>query len=122
MLSKVINKTTYPAITKIILIGHSAGGQFVHRYAVSNHFEARANAVGISMVYAAANPSSYTYFDTTRPTNLPAGSCATYCNPGEIELLSYSFGAVNTASCSSFDKWPYGMANRYPYLAAVLTK
>ena len=33
------NRAAYPALTEIVIAGHSAGGQVVQRYAVTNQVE-----------------------------------------------------------------------------------
>ncbi|MEC3978245.1 hypothetical protein [Amycolatopsis sp. H20-H5] len=77
ILTKLADKQRFPALTRITLAGHSAGGQFVQRYAVGG--VAPAQLPGVSFRYVTANPSSYLYFTPDRPvgTGLP-GSCPAY--------------------------------------------
>ena len=53
----------------VVLAGHSAGGQFVQRYAVAGRAPTMLSQHGIHTRFVVANPSSYLYFDTRRPTN-----------------------------------------------------
>ncbi|MBI2666677.1 hypothetical protein HYX13_03640 [Candidatus Woesearchaeota archaeon] len=54
----------YPRLEKIMVIGHSAGGQFVHRYAGGSQREA--SLKNIDFTYVVANPSSYLYLNPLR--------------------------------------------------------
>ena len=47
-----------------MLAGHSAGGQFVTRYEMSNKVH---DSLGVPVTYVVSNPSSYAYPDATRP-------------------------------------------------------
>ncbi|WP_328603954.1 hypothetical protein OG943_28245 [Amycolatopsis sp. NBC_00345] len=74
ILAGLADKQHFPDLTRITLIGHSAGGQFIQRYAVAG--AAPAKLPGVSFHYVTANPSSYLYFTPDRPVGqgLP-GSC-----------------------------------------------
>lgn len=70
-------------VKKVTLIGHSAGWQFVHRYAATTQNTLINKWVDVR--YIVWNPSSYLYFDKTRPipwstTNfaIPNTSCKDY--------------------------------------------
>jgi pimeloyl-ACP methyl ester carboxylesterase len=52
----------------VAVVGHSAGGQFVTRYAAGTRME--------GLTFIVANPGSYLYLDATRPVN--AGNCPDY--------------------------------------------
>jgi pimeloyl-ACP methyl ester carboxylesterase len=60
------DKHLFPALTTIVLAGHSAGGQMVQRYAVVGQG-------GEGVRYVVANPSSYVYFTAERPG--PTSAC-----------------------------------------------
>ena len=55
-----------PNIHRIIILGHSAGGQFVVRYAAINNQHEPLLKKGITVRYIVANPSSYPYLNETR--------------------------------------------------------
>lgn len=61
LLALLADKAKFPNVTRVVLAGHSAGGQFTQRYA----------AVGQRTVdaYAVMNPSSYVYLDQWRPAS-----------------------------------------------------
>jgi hypothetical protein len=93
MLTKI--STSFPNVTKITIVGHSAGGQFVQRYAALNNIE-QTLRININVYYVVANPSSFVY-----PTNYRPGS---------------------TSSCSNFDKYKYGLENMPSYMHYTNTK
>src|SRR4029079_2050969 len=45
LLRMLANKRTFPNLTKIVVAGHSAGGQFATRYAMTNKVHDKLNAV-----------------------------------------------------------------------------
>ncbi|MFA7297174.1 MAG: hypothetical protein WC211_08340 [Dehalococcoidia bacterium] len=88
-------RTTFPDLDVIVVAGHSAGGQFVQRYAATN--------VDARMHFVVANPSSYLYFGRERPTE--GGGFA-----------------VPASGCSSYNHYKYGLqdlADDAPYMAEV---
>src|SRR6267154_843141 len=60
ILRKLANKQTFPNLKAIVVAGHSAGGQYVNRYAMSNQVH---DTLGIPITYVVSNPSSYAYLD-----------------------------------------------------------
>jgi pimeloyl-ACP methyl ester carboxylesterase len=86
----------FPNLDRIVVAGHSAGGQFVQRFAAGS------TAPGVDE-YVVSNPSSWMYFSTARW----AGST--------LRELT----AVEKAACRRFNDYKHGMANRNPYMASV---
>jgi pimeloyl-ACP methyl ester carboxylesterase len=74
--ARLADKTMFPALKEVVLAGHSAGGQFVQRYAAVGHGQAPLLSRGIGIRYVVANPSSYLYFDAERPVAPQGGMCA----------------------------------------------
>jgi pimeloyl-ACP methyl ester carboxylesterase len=61
-------KKIFPNLQSIVVLGHSAGGQLVNRFAASNTVEdTAATPVGVKIKYVVMNPSSYVYFSPKRP-------------------------------------------------------
>lgn len=88
IIATLASKQRFPNLRTVTLTGHSAGGQFTQRYAA---FGLAPNALpGVTVRYVPANPSSYVYFNSTRP----GGS---------------------GGSCADFDKYKYGMSGRDGY-------
>lgn len=57
-----------PGLKEIVVAGHSAGGQYVQRYAAANRAEPKLKH---KVRYVVANPSSYLYLETWRPEASP---------------------------------------------------
>ena len=93
ILTRLADKQLFPALRTVVIAGHSGGAQVVQRYAIAGKAADGLTAAGVAVRYVVANPSSYAYFDATRP----------------VPPLA--------TSCPRFDNWKYGMANRPPYLA-----
>ena len=70
LLRTLANKRIFPNLTRIVVAGHSAGGQFATRYAMTNKVHDKLNGVEVS--YVVANPSSYAWPVADRP--LPSGA------------------------------------------------
>jgi len=85
LLRKLARKEVFPNLKSIVVAGHSAGGQYVNRYEMSNLVH---DTLHVPVTYVVSNPSSYAYLDATRPA------------------------AELTASCKNFDRWPYGLESR----------
>ena len=84
-----------------MVAGHSAGGQYVHRYAAGNQTEQSIG--GIAVRYIVANPSSYLYLGAERAV------------PGALD----SFRVPDAGSCPGYNEWHYGLENLNQYMSAV---
>ncbi len=94
ILARLSDRNNFPDLREIVLAGHSGGGQIVQRYAaVGRQIEAVEKA-GIGMRFVVANPSSYVYFDATRP----APTAAT--------------------GCTRFNEWKYGLERTPDYVGS----
>ncbi|OZI59793.1 hypothetical protein [Bordetella genomosp. 11] len=91
LLEWLANRGTLPALTDIVLAGHSAGAQMVQRYAVLNDIDETVRKRGIDVRYIVANPSSYLYFTTDRPRG------------------DGGFGPYNRGLCPDFNDFRYGL-------------
>ena len=65
--ARLADRKIFPHLKDIVLAGHSAGGQFVQRYAVVGHASQEIVASHIHVRYVVANPAAYLYFDDRRP-------------------------------------------------------
>ncbi|MGF6654208.1 pimeloyl-ACP methyl ester carboxylesterase [Paraburkholderia youngii] len=88
--TRLADRRLFPSLKQVVLAGHSAGGQYVQRYAAVGRGDAPLLAHGIAIRYVVANPSSYLYFDAARPV------------------------ATTAASCAHFDRWEYGLEGELP--------
>ena len=94
ILARLADRHLFPDLKRVVVAGHSGGGQVVQRYAIATEGEAVLKAENVAIRYVVANPSSYAYFSADRP---------------EPQIA---------ASCPGYDSWKYGMEARPPYLAS----
>jgi pimeloyl-ACP methyl ester carboxylesterase len=97
---KLARNELFPNLKIIVIAGHSAGGQFVSRYAMANRIHER---LPLPLAYVVANPSSYAYLDAVRPADAA----------GEFRPFAGS------AACPGFNRWPYGLEERGGYTARL---
>jgi len=95
ILARLADRRIFPALSQVVVAGHSGGGQVVQRYAIAARGDAALVQDGIAVRYVIANPSSYAYFSAERPEPAIA------------------------ASCPEFNRWKYGMTARPSYVAAT---
>lgn len=91
-----ITKSRYPNLRRVVVAGHSAGGQFVNRY------ESASPREGVDR-YVVANPSSYLYLGPKRVVGTGTR------NLTESERLA----------CPDFNEYKYGLQERNDYVGAV---
>jgi pimeloyl-ACP methyl ester carboxylesterase len=98
IVKKLSDVNTFPKLTKITIVGHSAGGQFVQRYAAANAVD---GSTRVPVRYVAANPSSYMYLNGYR-----ASASGQWTIP---------------TGCADYNEYRYGVDDlrKYPYVAAV---
>jgi pimeloyl-ACP methyl ester carboxylesterase len=122
LLRELANKKNFPNLTRIVVAGHSAGGQFATRYAMAGKLHGAVGSVAVS--YVVANPSSYAWPASVRP--LPVGDA----NPvdaykaalepnGEKVHAGYSYGPFDSTQAPGFDRWPAGLNQRTGYTAQI---
>jgi pimeloyl-ACP methyl ester carboxylesterase len=93
ILRKLARKEVFPNLKAIVVAGHSAGGQYVDRYAMANTVH---DTLGVPVTYVVSNPSSYAYLDNTRP------------NPEGADFHAFTDGR----NCTTYNQWPYGLERR----------
>jgi pimeloyl-ACP methyl ester carboxylesterase len=99
LLQTLSDRQQWPALNLVVLAGHSAGAQFVQRYAAAGLAPTGLSHQGIHTRFLVANPSSYLYFDARRPTE-------------------HGFAPFPQARCRGFDHYKYGLEAPNPYVAA----
>ncbi len=99
MLAAMLDAGRFPALKRIVLAGHSAGGQLVHRYAVLNAMDGKVREAGKSISYIIANPSTYLYFTPERPRG-------------------GGFAPFDAAACPSYNEYRYGIDKPPRYAGA----
>ena len=90
--------TVFKKIKTVVLVGHSAGGQFVQRYAAGG--KGCANPA-VEIRYVVMNPSSYLYLDGRRRAD------------GQDGFEKHRFG------CWDYDEYKYGLRDLNAYMKAV---
>jgi len=83
-----------------------------------------ADRLGVPVTYVVANPSSYAYLDALRPTAsaLPAAIAAAapgYQAPPAAPPPPPFFPYADAASCTAYDRWPYGLQQRAGHAARI---
>ena len=113
IIAQLADRTRFPNLERIVVVGHSAGAQFVQRYAVIGRADQVLTAAGLQpyaegaepstltagkgpamrVRYVVANASSYVYFDPTRPCSV--GNCKEFDHwrYGIIDPVSYAHGS-----------------------------
>lgn len=67
LLRSLDDRKRLPALSAMVLAGHSGGAQLVQRYAVLNNIDGPLRRDGLALRYVIANPSSYLYLTNERP-------------------------------------------------------
>jgi len=116
ILRKVARREVFPNLKAIVVAGHSAGGQVVNRYEMTNQVH---DGLGVPVTYVVANPSSYAYPSAERPTE--AAWTLTANPPGYIPEVPANMPAFRSLGsgrgCTTYDQWPYGLEDRTGYSA-----
>lgn len=101
IMRKLARREAFPNLKRIVLAGHSAGGQFVNRYEMANQVH---ETLGLPVSYIVSNPSSYAYLDNTRPAGEDSASFRPY---------------RDGRNCTTYDHWPYGLEGRTGYASRL---
>ncbi|SDR54388.1 Alpha/beta hydrolase family protein [Burkholderia orbicola] len=96
LLAHFADRSLYPSLSTVVVIGHSAGAQLLQRYAVAGREGDALSRTGIAVRYVVANPSSYLYFDDERP----------------------NADALTGGACPRATEWKYGLKSAPPYVAS----
>jgi hypothetical protein len=88
----------YPRLRKVVVTGHSAGGQFTHRFAAGSRMEEA--LPHLRFRYLVANPSTYLYLGPERAGQGEAGG----------------WGIPDRSLCPDYNHWNYGLEAVNPYI------
>jgi pimeloyl-ACP methyl ester carboxylesterase len=108
ILARLGDKTMYPNLKKVVLAGHSGGGQVMQRYAVVGKGGDALMRAGVHVRYVIANPSSYVYFTPERPILDPKDT--------------FTFDIPRKSCFAKYDKWKYGINEPPPYVGSASFK
>jgi pimeloyl-ACP methyl ester carboxylesterase len=122
ILRTLANKRNFPNLTRIVVAGHSAGGQFATRYEMVNKVHDKLNGVAVS--YVVANPSSYAWPAAERAlpsgTADPASADKEALGPdGEKVNGAFTYGPFDSTKAPTYNRWPSGLAERTGYTAGI---
>jgi hypothetical protein len=101
MIEQIALKGSFPNLKAVIVIGHSAGGQYVNRYAAGTQI-GKSLPEGIRLRFIVANPSTYMYL--TEERRLPE--------------ITNEFAVPEDAD-PDYNDYKYGLDNLNSYMAAV---
>jgi pimeloyl-ACP methyl ester carboxylesterase len=124
ILRKLAKKSMFPNLRQIVIAGHSAGGQFASRYAMSSKVY---DTLGVQVNYVVANPSSYAWPDAVRPlpqddADPAAAKDGWNYMPSANPLpphTKFTFGPFDATKATNFNNWPAGLENRTGYTAQM---
>ena len=123
LLRKFADKRVFPNMTSIVVTGHSAGGQYANRYAMTNKVH---DTLGVPVSYVVANPSSYAWPDPQRTMPVDdaepgAAKDGWSLSPDTAVHTKFSYGPYDAAAmkCPNFNRWPAGLENRTGYTAGM---
>lgn len=103
VLERLADRQLYPALRRVALVGHSAGGQVVQRHAAASALPDRLTAAGVTVLHLVANASSYLYLDERRPT---AGG---------------GFARPAADDCPDWNRYKYGLEEPNSYVGTSST-
>jgi pimeloyl-ACP methyl ester carboxylesterase len=121
LVQRLGDKRTFPNLARIVVAGHSAGGQVVTRYSMANKLDP---FPGVALSYVVANPSSYAWPVAERPLPTGTGDPAN----ADREMLGPSGGRVNgdfrygpfdAARAPNYNRWPAGLDSLAGYTAGM---
>ena len=101
LLASVSSSNRFPNLRSVVVAGHSAGGQFVNRYAAGARWRPEPGG-RLTESFVVANPSSYMYWDSTRLIS------------GRWRSLSKR----ERSACSAYDTYKYGLQSRNSFMNA----
>jgi len=106
----------YPNLKRIIVAGHSAGGQFAARYQIANRVQ---NSLEAALAVFVSNPSTYTWPDNYRPRLVGDADPQAARDAWATELphTNFTYRPFPANACSTFNSWPMGLTDLYGYAA-----
>lgn len=104
LMAQLADRTHFPDLRTVVLVGHSAGAQFVQRYAAASAVGDDLQRMGVATRYVVINPSSYLYLDDTRP------------GLGTKDRVPPS---TLRAKCPGYNRYKYGLERANAYFASL---
>ncbi|MCA9696278.1 MAG: hypothetical protein KC431_02050, partial [Myxococcales bacterium] len=102
-----VGLTKFPNLKQIVIVGHSAGAQAVHRYALLGvGIHERVAAQGVALRYVVANPGMYAF--PLRRRKLPPGRSSVPAGAGRGDTGNWRWDLPG--GCKGYDDWGLGMS------------
>jgi pimeloyl-ACP methyl ester carboxylesterase len=95
LLTFVLTSNLFPHLRRVVIVGHSAGGQFVQRYSAITPLPDVLTQ--FSFRFIVMDPSSYLYPDGRRP------------------LGDHTFGLPDSSACPEYNHYPKGLEDLNTY-------
>ncbi len=110
-----------PNLETIVVVGYSAGGQMVQRYALTNQLDdgslqnISVGSGNIEFRYVIASPGSYMYLSSDRYKLSDRNNLVKYTSQEISDAIA------DNSACSTYNVGRYGIENKtyYPYIASV---
>ncbi len=99
MLAVLLEQFQLQNLTQVVIVGHSAGGQLVQRYAAASIYTPST----VPIKYIVTNPSSFLYFTERR-----------WVTGSEYQFQEPLAEDIN--NCPTYNEWRYGLENLYSYM------
>jgi hypothetical protein len=113
LLETLCSKQSYPPLQSIVIAGHSAGGQFVHRYGISsNSWCLDANDSHPQVKLIAANPRSYAYMDDRRlfPADIQEKGDTIFLTGQDFTELEFrELTSQEMQDCPEYNRYEWGL-------------
>jgi pimeloyl-ACP methyl ester carboxylesterase len=103
------DRERFPRLHEIVVAGHSAGGQFVQRYAGINRVEAK---LRVPVRYVVANPSSYLYLNDLRIRSTASCAAKGGCTSPFVKYW-------DADNCTAYNRYKYGIEGLTGYAVAT---
>ena len=98
----------FPNLEDIVIIGHSAGGQFVHRYVwMGVGVHELLESAGVRVRYVPTNPGGYAFPIWQRKT--PPGKGSVPPGAGHGDTANWQW--ITPRGCDKWDDWGFGLAH-----------
>ena len=118
LLTAMTDRTMYPNLEKVVIVGHSKGASVVLRYAMTTTI---IRTLPVPISFHAANPSALVYVSHERPVPPDHYTCG-YRDSKSIASKQFTFKALGESkfavdafgTCSQADRWPYGLSGQFP--------
>ena len=121
LIRALYNRTKFPRLRHVVVVGQSAGGQFANRYAITNGLHEVARTKDLNLRYVVMNPSHYLYLDNKRPS--PVDGRFRVPNANFFLALNRSLPAgetphdPNSSDCRNYNDYPKGLDDLWTYPA-----